>query len=265
MERPQLKRLISKIQNQEIDLVLVTDLSRFTRSTKDFSYLWDFLKENNCKFLSLRENFDSTNAAGEMIMHTLANFAQFERRQTAERISLAFAVRAKRGLYNGGSVPLGYRISEKPGVLEVIEEEAELVRLLFATFLNQETLAQTCKHLNAAGVKIKKQMEGGGSPRIGFFKIDLLYRILTNRSYLGLRTFKEKGEEKTVKASWPAIVDEEIFMRTQRILAKNKSAKKTTYKNEVSLFIVRNHSLQSMWISNGGKIGPWKVGQSGLL
>jgi site-specific DNA recombinase len=227
MQRPQLQRLISKIQAHEIDLVLVTDLSRFTRSTKDFSYLWDFLKVHNCKFLSLRENFDSTNAAGEMIMHTLANFAQFERRQTAERISLAFAARAKRGLYNGGSVPLGYKISSDwPGVLEVIEEEAELVRLIFSTFLNEGTLSLTAKKLNNTGVKIKKQVQGGGGPRVGFFKIDLVYRILTNRSYLGLRIYKERGEEKLAKAAWPAIVDEDIFMRTQKILTKNKSAKK---------------------------------------
>jgi len=137
MKRPALQKLLHKIRAKEIDLVLVMDLSRFTRSTKDFSILWDFMSSHGCKFQSLRENFDSTTAAGEMIMFTLANFAQFERRQTAERISASFLARAKRGLYNGGSVPLGFRIDpETPGRLEVICDEAEIVRLCFKTFLD---------------------------------------------------------------------------------------------------------------------------------
>ena len=39
---------------------------------------------------------------------TMATLAEFERKQTAERISNSFHERAKRGLYNGGSVPLGF-------------------------------------------------------------------------------------------------------------------------------------------------------------
>src|SRR3990167_4734005 len=146
MKRPALQRLLQKIRAREISLVLVTDLSRFTRSTKDFSVLWEFLSRSGCKFQSLRENFDSTTAAGEMIMFTLANFAQFERKQTAERISASFLARAKRGLYNGGSVPLGYRIDmETVGRLVVNEEEAEIVRRVFKTFLEEGTLSLTAK------------------------------------------------------------------------------------------------------------------------
>lgn len=141
MNRPQLQKLLEQVSDGSVNLIIVTDLSRLTRSTKDFALLWDFLRENNCKFQSLREAFDTTNAAGEMIMFTLANFAQFERKQTGERIAHSFLARSKRGLYNGGSVPLGYRIDEtRPGHLAVIEEEAEIVRLIFKTYLEEQTL-----------------------------------------------------------------------------------------------------------------------------
>ena len=63
MNRPNLQRLLNKIRTKEINLVLVTELSRLTRSTKDFSLLWEFMSEHNCKFLSLRDNFDSTTPA----------------------------------------------------------------------------------------------------------------------------------------------------------------------------------------------------------
>ena len=60
MNRPQLQKMLQKIKTGEINLVLVTELSRLTRSTKDFSILWEFMDNHSCKFLSLRDNFDST-------------------------------------------------------------------------------------------------------------------------------------------------------------------------------------------------------------
>ncbi len=75
---------------------------------KDFCELWDFFKKHKTQFVTLREQFDTTTAAGEMMVFNLMNFAQFERKQTSERISANWLSRAKRGLWNGGSLPLGY-------------------------------------------------------------------------------------------------------------------------------------------------------------
>lgn len=227
MNRPALQRMLTKVRSREIDLVMVTDLSRLTRSTKDFGILWEFLQEQGCKFQSLRDNFDSTTAAGEMIMFTLANFAQFERKQTAERISNSFLARAKRGLYNGGSVPAGYRIDDlRPGHLVIDPEEAEIVRLIFKTFLKEQSLAQTVKFLNREGVKLPRAMRGGGSTRNGTLGIDMVHRILKQKAYLGIRTFKVKGIEDETKAAWDAIIEPTTFDRVAKLLAKNFQAKK---------------------------------------
>ena len=53
---------------------------------RDFLSFWDLLKEHKCGFSSLRENVDTSNAAGEMVLRTIVNIAQFEREQTRERI-----------------------------------------------------------------------------------------------------------------------------------------------------------------------------------
>lgn len=79
MNRPAFQRLLSKIERKEINMVLVTELSRFTRSIKDFSVLWEFLGKHECKFLSIKDNFDTSTAAGELVMYMMANIAQFER------------------------------------------------------------------------------------------------------------------------------------------------------------------------------------------
>lgn len=60
--RPAFQRMLSMIRSSEVDLVLVTEISRLTRSTKDFALLWDFLKEHGCQFQSLRDNFDTWSA-----------------------------------------------------------------------------------------------------------------------------------------------------------------------------------------------------------
>ncbi|MBI3019311.1 MAG: recombinase family protein [Deltaproteobacteria bacterium] len=78
-----------------------------SRSTKDFCNLLELFDKFKCKILSLREQFDTTTAAGEMMLNMLMNFAQFERKQLAERVQANVNARAKRGLYNGGPLPLG--------------------------------------------------------------------------------------------------------------------------------------------------------------
>ncbi len=128
--RPKLQRLLKDIEKEKISLLMVTELSRLSRSIRDFSSIWDLMQIHKCSFMSLRENFDSTTAAGEMILFTLANLAQFERRQCSERVSANFKARAERGLYNGGMLPIGYRlIPEKPGYLDIDKEQAEMVRV----------------------------------------------------------------------------------------------------------------------------------------
>lgn len=227
MKRPALQRMLAMIRRREINLVLVTEISRLTRSTKDFANIWDFLKEHDCQFQSLRDNFDTTTPAGEMILFTLANFAQFERKQLGERVANAFLARAKRGLWNGGSLPLGYAVDpQKPGHLMVVENEAEIVKDVFATFMQEETLAQTGKSLNSRGVRVPKKPRNGGSSRQGHFNIELVYRILTNKAYIGRRVFTTRDGQSEVDATWPAIIDDLKFQRVQKMLSENKNRKK---------------------------------------
>lgn len=227
MKRPALQKMLNSIKKKEINLVIVTELSRLSRNTKDFCEMWEFFVEHGCEFQSMREQFDTTTAAGVLMLKSLANFAEFERNQTAERISASFKVRAERGLWNGGPVPLGYRpTSDKSGRLVIHEEEAKIIRMAFQAFLENESLSTTSKWLNDNNYKLSKKMVNGGSHRVGHFLIDTLHHILTNKSYIGVRVFNTKEGKKESKALWDAIVDEETFLRVQAKLAKNGIVKK---------------------------------------
>lgn len=244
MNRPGFQTMLKAITAKEISLVLVTELSRFSRSTKDFSMLQEFLEEHECKFLSMRENFDTSGAAGQMVLTMMATIAEFERRQTAERISNSFHARAKRGLYNGGSVPLGYRIDEaKPGSLAIVPEEAEVVKLIFKTFLKEGTLAATAKWLNGENVKCPRRVRGGGHVRSKILKIDMLYRVLRNKAYIGTRVFRSKGGSEEAPAVWQPIIDLVTFERANEKLTDNCS-RRTTHWNKLPYLLTGLLSCQ---------------------
>ena len=193
---------------------MVSEISRISRNMKDFSEIWEMMKANSCGFYSLRENFDTTTAAGEMVLYTIANIAQFERRQVSERVSANIKARAKRGLYNGGSVPIGYKLNpDKKGYLEIDKPMAEVVKKAFEAYLEKEALSQAAKYLNDQGVKMKRFKQGGGKfDRLSHFTVDNLHAILTSKAYIGVKVFKDDGKMNEAKAVWKPIISKEIFL-----------------------------------------------------
>jgi site-specific DNA recombinase len=224
--RPELKRMLKEIEKKKINLVMSSELSRISRNIQDFAKIWNLMKEKECSFFSLRENFDTTTAAGEMVLYTLANLSQFERRQVSERVSANFLARAKRGLYNGGPTPPGYIVNpQRPGHLLIDEDEAKVIRMCFDYFLDAGTLVNTAKKLNDDKIVLCDKITGG-RVRTRHFHIENLYRILTNKAVIGIRVYKENGEKKEAKAVWNPIVDKKIFYKVQKQLSQNKSLKK---------------------------------------
>lgn len=223
MRRPKLQELLRAIRQKEIDLVMVTELSRLSRNTRDFIEMWDMMRAHGCRFTSLREDFDTTNAAGELVLFQLMNLSQFERRQTSERVEASIAIRSSRGLYNGGSVPLGYKtIQDKAGYLEVAPDEAEMIRAAFSAFLREGSLSHAALWLNNNGYKPRQYTQGGGGlKRVGHFTVDNLQRMLRNKVYIGIKCYTVKGESKEAKAVWPAIIDAVTFERVGQVLDKN--------------------------------------------
>jgi len=221
--RPELQKLLMAIRKHETDLVMVSELSRISRSIKDFSDIWQMMKDNGCGFQSLRENFDTTTAAGEMVLFTVANIAQFERRQISERVSANFNVRAQRGLFNGGAIPFGYRrIQDKPGYLEIDEEWAPSVQAAFKAIIREGTLASAASWLNQQHFRVKPAREGGGlRTRMGFYTVRNLGEIIRSKFYIGVKSYTQNGERKETQAMWPALIDRETFDRANEILNKN--------------------------------------------
>ncbi len=121
--RTERKRVLALVQRREIDAVLVTELSRWGRSTTD---LLATLKEMEARRVSLVAlngmAFDLATPHGRMMATVLAGIAEFERELTAERIRSGIAAAKARGKKLGrqpGQRPKSDRLA--PKVLALVE------------------------------------------------------------------------------------------------------------------------------------------------
>ena len=136
MERPALKHLLADIALGKIDVVVVYKIDRLTRSFADFARMVETFDRHEMSFVSVTQSFNTTSSMGRLTLNVLLSFAQFEREVTGKRIRDKIAASKAKGMWMGGTLPLGY---DKPSgtnrVLEVNEDEARIVRLIFVTYL----------------------------------------------------------------------------------------------------------------------------------
>ena len=83
--RPKKNELLQRLRHKEFDAVLVYKLDRWARSMYELTNEVKELFEKNVKFISFSDNFDLTNANGQLQFHILCAFAEFERALIRER------------------------------------------------------------------------------------------------------------------------------------------------------------------------------------
>src|SRR5438309_2609638 len=133
LERPGLQRLLADIAVGNIDIVVVYKVDRLTRSLLDFAKLVEALDKAGTSFVSITQSFNTTTSMGRLTLNMLLSFAQFEREVTAERIRDKIAQSKARGMWMGGTTPIGYRADGR--TLGIVDEDAKLIRRIFARYL----------------------------------------------------------------------------------------------------------------------------------
>ena len=93
--RPQLQEMFTFIR--EGDTVLVTEFSRFSRSTKDLLDLVEKLQAKKVDFRSLKENVDTTTSSGKLVLTIFAALSEFERSIIRERAAEGIAIAKAKG------------------------------------------------------------------------------------------------------------------------------------------------------------------------
>lgn len=149
--RPSLQQLISDCKNNMFDAVLVYKLDRLSRSQKDTLYLIeDVFNKNGVGFISLSENFDTSTAFGKAMIGILSVFAQLEREQITERMTLGRVGRAKAGkAMSWANCPFGYIIQKE--IYEIDPFRAEIVKRIYKDYLAGVSITKITQNLNAEG------------------------------------------------------------------------------------------------------------------
>ena len=222
MNRPSLQRLLADIGSGKVEVVIVYKVDRLTRSLADFAKIVEALDEAGATFVSITQAFNTTTSMGRLTLNVLLSFAQFEREVISERVRDKVAASKAKGMWIGGTVPLGYEMKDRK--LIVNASEAETVRHIMRRYLELGSVRELMVDLRAAGIITKRQTMPDGSIRGGVpFARGPLYHILKYRLYLG----EMPHHDKSYPGKHQAIVDRELFKAVQALLAKNTVVRRT--------------------------------------
>ncbi|MHB9946940.1 recombinase family protein [Clostridium botulinum] len=150
-DRPEFKRLIRDIKLKKINILICYRLDRISRNVADFSNTLEILQENNCSFISIREQFDTSTPMGRAMIYIASVFAQLERETIAERVRDNMLELAKNGRWTGGKIPLGFtskrikysdenNLQREYSILEKNDKEMKFVKILYKKYLELGSL-----------------------------------------------------------------------------------------------------------------------------
>lgn len=216
LNRPALQRLLADVAERRIDTIVIYKVDRLTRSLLDFAKLVEVLDRSDTSFVSVTQSFNTTTSMGRLTLNMLLSFAQFEREVTTERIRDKIAASKAKGMWMGGTPPLGYEPNNRS--LAIVEKHAAIVRDIYQRYqrlgnvrLVADTLADS-GIISPRRVTLKGRSYGGCT-----FSRGQLYTILRNPIYAG----DIRHKEIIYPGNHPAIIEREDWDNVQAQLANN--------------------------------------------
>lgn len=217
MERPALKRLLTDIKAGKVRIVVVYKVDRLTRSLTDFAKIVDVLDASGASFVSVTQQFNTTTSMGRLTLNMLLSFAQFEREIAGERIRDKIAASKAKGMWMGGTVPIGYDLKDRKLIIN--ETEAKLVRKIFSRYAQLGAVSLLQAELDTQGDRNKcREATGGRSIGGRPFSRGILYLMLQNRLYRGQVAYKGNIYD----GQHDAIIDAELWDLVQAKFTSNR-------------------------------------------
>jgi site-specific DNA recombinase len=231
MDRPALQQLLADVGGGKVEIIVVYKVDRLTRSLSDFSKIVEALDARGISFVSVTQQFNTTTSMGRLTLNVLLSFAQFEREVTGERIRDKIAASKRKGMWMGGTLPLGYDLKDRKLVVNL--QEAGLVRKIFDLYLKLGYVSRLKEQLDQDGVKSKLRVSISGKRSGGVsYSRGALYQILKNRIYLGEIAHRNES----YAGQHEAIIDREVWDQVQAQLESDNQGRKNGMKmNSVSL------------------------------
>jgi site-specific DNA recombinase len=245
MQRPALGQLMAMVDDGRIDIIVVYKIDRLTRSLTDFAKLADRLDKNGVSFVSVTQQFNTTSSMGRLMLNVLLSFAQFEREITGERIRDKIAASKKKGMWMGGSPPMGYDVIDRH--LVVNETDAATIRTVFALYLEMGSVPALLDRLQQDGIRTAARYSARGNHYGNRpFTRGHLYKLLANPIYIGRvphKTTSHRGQH-------PAIIEKATWDAVQAQLAHNTQGPRTRRRRAAA----QSHLLEGLLRSETGNM-----------
>ena len=228
MKRDAFNQMIKDCEDGKIDLILTKSISRFSRNTVDCLKYTRQLKALNIAVFFEKENINTLDAKGEVLMTIMAALAQQESESLSANVRLGIQYRNQQGKVQvNHNWFLGYT-KDAEGNLIIDEEQAKTVRRIYREYLEGQSLLQIKRGLEKDGIK-----NGAGHTK---WHESNIKQILMNEKYIGdallQKTYtvsileKKRAENNGqmpkyyVEGSHEAIIDKDVFLKVQAEMTK---------------------------------------------
>ena len=248
-KREDFNRMIEECMNGSIDMIITKSISRFARNTLDCLKFIRQLKEKNIPVYFEKENINTMDAKGEVLITIMASLAQQESQSLSQNVKLGIQYRYQQGhVQVNHNRFLGYTKDEN-GQLIIEEEEAKVVKRIYREYLEGASLQEIGKGLEADGI-----LTGAGKKK---WRPETVQKILRNEKYIGdalqQKTYtvdflNKKRVKNTgimpqyyVEGSHEPIIPRDIYMRVQEEMLRRanlhsgQERKKRVYSSKYAL------------------------------
>ena len=238
-KRTEFKKMITACKRGRIDLIITKSLSRFARNTVDCLETVRLLKANGIGVYFEKENINTLTESSEFLITLFSGFAQAESESLSKNVAWGWRKSAEAGnVYFQYKRMLGYR-KGADGQLEIVPEEAEIIRRIYRRYLAGCSLGQIKQELEQDNIPTAQKVERWSSA--------VIHNILTNEKYMGdallQKTYitdciskkvkKNMGERPMyyVENNHPAIIPRETFDQVQKEMTRRSSKRKVLQKS----------------------------------
>lgn len=176
-KREEFNRMIEECMAGYIDMIITKSISRFARNTLDCLKYIRLLKEKNIPVFFEKENINTMDSKGEVLLTIMASLAQQESESLSKNVKLGLQFR-----YQNDEVQvnhnrfMGYTKDEN-GHLIIVPSEAEVIKRIYLEYLQGASLKQIGESLEADGI-----LTAAGKAK---WRPETIKKILKNEKYIG--------------------------------------------------------------------------------
>ena len=216
--------MLADCRDGKIDMIITKSITRFARNTVTLLATIRELRDLGIDVYFEKENIHTLSADGELMITLLAAYAQEESYNVSENQKWRIRRMFEQGRPNTGRM-LGYRL--KDGVLQIVPEEAEIVKMIFNDYLSGMGRNLIVKKLIRMGVPTLSGGQWRESTVLGIltnekYTGDMLLQKTYSVDHLTKKQMINHGERRRyyIENSHEPIIDKETFAKVQQELAR---------------------------------------------